>query len=276
MNEIQALILGIIQGLTELLPISSSAHLNLFPWLFNWGEMPNSFDVALHIGTLLAILIFFFKDWVALIKGGYNQVVKKEKTTEGRIFWYIVIATIPAGILSLILDKVSEKIIELGAKTFNIQEISVEMILISIALIVMGIILYVVDKKSKSNKKYEDITLKQAVLISMSQAIAAAFPGVSRSGITMTVGRKMNIERESVAKFSFLLSTPIVAAAALYKLKDFVFNLPFVIGVLASFIVGMLVIKFLLNYLKKGSFKIFAIYRVILGIIILAICFIRL
>lgn len=276
MNEIQALILGIIQGLTELLPISSSAHLNLFPWLFNWGKMPNSFDVALHIGTLLAILIFFFKDWVALIKGGYNQVVKKEKTTEGRIFWYIVIATIPAGILSLILDKVSEKIIELGAKTFNIQEILVEMILISIALIVMGIILYVVDKKSKSNKKYEDITLKQAVLISMSQAIAAAFPGVSRSGITMTVGRKMNIERESVAKFSFLLSTPIVAAAALYKLKDFVFNLPFVIGVLASFIVGMLVIKFLLNYLKKGSFKIFAIYRVILGIIILAICFIRL
>lgn len=276
MNEIQALILGIIQGLTELLPISSSAHLNLFPWLFNWGEMPDSFDVALHIGTLLAILIFFFKDWVALIKGGYNQVVKKEKTTEGRIFWYIVIATIPAGILSLILDKVSGKIIELGAKTFKIQEISVEMILISIALIVMGIILYVVDKKSKSNKKYEDITLKQAVLISMSQAIAAAFPGVSRSGITMTVGRKMNIERESVAKFSFLLSTPIVAAAALYKLKDFVFNLPFVIGVLASFIVGMLVIKFLLNYLKKGSFKIFAIYRVILGIIILAICFIRL
>lgn len=276
MNEIQALILGIVQGLTELLPISSSAHLNLFPWLFNWGEMPNSFDVALHIGTLLAILIFFIKDWIALIKGGYKQVVKKEKSTEGKIFWYIVIATIPAGILSLILDKVSGKIIEESAKILNIQEILVEMILISIALIVMGIVLYIVDKKSKSNKKYEDITLKQAVLISMSQAIAAAFPGVSRSGITMTVGRKMNIDRESIAKFSFLLSTPIVAAAALYKLKDFVFNLPFVIGVLASFIVGMLVIKFLLNYLKKGSFKVFAIYRVILGLIILIICFTRL
>ena len=109
MEIYQALILGIVQGLTELLPISSSAHLNLFPWLFKWGEIGESFDVALHIGTLLAIGVFFFKDWINLIKGGYKQVVKKEKSTEGKIFWYIVIATIPAGILSLVLDKISEK-----------------------------------------------------------------------------------------------------------------------------------------------------------------------
>ena len=275
MNIIQALILGIVQGLTELLTVSSSAHLNLFPWLFNWGEMSASFDVALHIGTLLAILIYFFKDWISLIKGGYKQVVKKEKTLDGRIFWYIVIATIPAGILSLILDKISEKMIEAVANGFKMQIISVEMIFIAIALIVMGIVLYMVDKKSKSNIKYKDITLKQSVLISISQAFAAAFPGVSRSGITMTVGRKMGIDRESVAKYSFLLSTPIVAAAALYEMKHFVFDLSFFVGVLISFIVGLFVIKFLLNYLKKGSFKIFAIYRVILGIIILAICFIR-
>lgn len=275
MNIIQATILGIVQGLTELLPVSSSAHLNLFPWLFNWGEMSASFDVALHIGTLLAILIYFFKDWISLIKGGYKQVVKKEKTLDGRIFWYIVIATIPAGILSLILDKISEKMIEAVANGFKMQIISVEMIFIAIALIVMGIVLYMVDKKSKSNIKYKDITLKQSVLISISQAFAAAFPGVSRSGITMTVGRKMGIDRESVAKYSFLLSTPIVAAAALYEMKHFVFDLSFFVGVLISFIVGLFVIKFLLNYLKKGSFKIFAIYRVILGIIILAICFIR-
>lgn len=275
MNIIQALILGIIQGLTELLPISSSAHLNLFPWLFNWGEMTPSFDVALHIGTLFAILVFFFKDWIALIKGGYNQVVKKKKTTEGKIFWYIVIATIPAGILSLVLDKVSEKIIESTSNTLKIEQITIEMILIAIALIVMGIILYIVDKKSKSNVEYKDITLKQSVLISVSQAIAAAFPGVSRSGITMTVGRKLGIDRESVAKYSFLLSTPIVAAAALYEMRHFVFDLSFFVGVITSFIVGLFVIKFLLNYLKKGSFKIFAVYRVILGIVILAICFIR-
>lgn len=275
MTIIQAIILGIVQGLTELLPISSSAHLNLFPWLFNWGEMSPSFDVALHIGTLFAIVVFFFKDWVKLIKGGYKQLVKKEKTTDGKIFWYIVISTIPAGILSLVLDKVSEIIIEKLAQVFNTAEINIEMIFIAIALIVMGIILYLVDKKSKSTIKYEKITLKQSILIAISQAIAAAFPGVSRSGITMTVGRKIGIERESVAKYSFLLSTPIVTAAALYEMKHFVFDLPFFIGVLVSFIVGMLVIKFLLNYLKKGSFKIFGVYRVILGIIIIAICFIR-
>lgn len=276
MEIYQAIILGIVQGLTELLPISSSAHLNLFPWLFNWGEMNASFDVALHIGTLLAIIIFFFKDWIELIKGGFNQVVKKEKTTNGKIFWYIVISTIPAGILCLILDKVSSKIVETLSTKLAITQISVEMFMISIALIVMGIILYIVDKKSKSNVKYENITLKQSILISVSQAIAAAFPGVSRSGITMTIARALKIDRESAAKYSFLLATPIVAAAALYEMKHFVFDLSFFIGILVSFVVGMFVIKFLLNYLKKGSFKVFAIYRVILGIIILAICFIRL
>lgn len=275
MNITQALLLGIVQGLTELLPISSSAHLNLFPWLLGWGELTESFDVALHIGTLFAILLFFYKDWIALMKGGYRQVVKKEKTTEGKIFWYIVIATIPAGILSLVLDKVSEKIIETLSNTFHIEIISVEMVFIALALIIMGIILYIVDKKAKSNIQYKDITLKQSIWISISQALAAAFPGVSRSGITMTAGRFFGIDRESVAKYSFLLSTPIVAAAAFYEMKHFVFDFPFLIGVLTSFLVGLFVIQFLLNYLKKGSFKIFAIYRVVLGIIVLAICFLR-
>ena len=277
MNEIlQALILGIVQGLTELLPISSSAHLNLFPWVFGWEEISASFDVALHIGTLFAIVIFFFKDWIELIKGGYKQAIKKEKSTEGKIFWYIVISTIPTGILCLILDKISEKVIEKLALGFSVEEKIVEMFLIAFALIVMGIILYVVDKKAKSKVEYKDITFKQSLWISMSQAIAAAFPGVSRSGITMTVGRGMGVKRESVAKYSFLLSTPIVAAAALYDLKDFVFNIPFFIGVLASFIVGVIVIKFLLEYLKKGSFKGFAIYRVILGLFIIGLCIVRL
>ncbi len=277
MNEIfQALILGIVQGLTELLPISSSAHLNLCPWIFGWNEISPSFDVALHIGTLFAIVLFFFKDWVNLIKGGYNQVVKKKKSTDGKIFWYIVISTIPTGILCLVLDKLSGKIIEKLATAFSVEEKMVEMFMIAIALIVMGIILYVVDKKAKSEVEYKDITLKQSLWIAISQAIAAAFPGVSRSGITMTVGRGMGLKRESVAKYSFLLSTPVVAAAALVDLKDFVFSPAFFVGIFASFIVGVFVIKFLLNYLQKGSFKVFAIYRVILGLFVIGLCISRL
>ena len=276
MNVLQALILGIVQGLTEFLPISSSAHLNLFPWIFNWGEMGDSFDLALHVGTLLAICVYFFKDWIELIKGGFNQVVKKKKTTEGKIFWYIIISTVFAGIASLVLDKISEKLIEKISQSTGMPEISIEMVIISVALIVMGIILYIVDKKSKSNVEYKNITFKQSFLISVSQALAAAFPGVSRSGITMTVGRAMGIERKSVAKFSFLLSTPIIAAAALVKLKYFAFSIPLIVGILASFIVGLFVIKFLLEYLKKGSFKIFAIYRVLLGIIVIIIWIARL
>lgn len=275
MTVLQALILGIVQGLTELLPVSSSAHLNVIPWIFNWTQNPQfvedfggSFDVALHFGTLIAIGLFFIKDWIKLIKAGFKKVVKKEDSVEGKMFWYLVIATIPAGILALVLDEVSEMII---AGNFK-----VEMGMIAIALIVMGIILAIVDKKAENKHKYEDITFKQSLLIGLSQALAAAFPGVSRSGITMTVARSLKIDRESAAKFSFLLSTPIVAAAVLVDITKFALtSIPFWIGVLSSFIVGLIVVKFLMDYLKKGSFKIFAIYRVILGIIILGLIFIR-
>lgn len=266
MEIYQAIILGIIQGLTELLPISSSAHLNLIPWIFSWN-IPESFDVALHAGTLLAIGIFFFKDWIKLFKGGYKKVVKKEDSVEGRMFWYLVIATIPAGILSLVLDKVTNKI-------FEGREV-IEMFVIAISLIVMGIVLYLVDKKAKSNVKLEEITLKQSVAIGTSQAIAAAFPGVSRSGITMTIARALGVGREAAARYSFLLSTPIVFAATVYKFKDFTFDLPFFMGVISSFLVGLLVIKFLLKYLQKGSFKIFAIYRVVFGIFLIAYILLR-
>ncbi len=258
MTVFQAIVLGIIQGLTEFLPISSSAHLNIMPWLFNWQEIPEAFDIALHFGTLLAICIYFFKDWIDLLIGGYKKVVKKEDSTSGRIFWYIVIATIPTGILSLVLDAFSEKYLPGMAP-------------IAVALIVMGILLYIIDKKAPAEVDYDHINFKQGFLIGLSQAIAAAFPGVSRSGITMTVSRLFKIDRESAAKYSFLLSAPVILAAVVLKLGEFAIDLPFIIGVLASFISGLLVIKFLMGYLKKGSFKIFAVYRVILGLIIFAV-----
>ena len=261
MTILQAIVLGIVQGLTELLPISSSAHLNLIPWLFGW-DIPESFDVALHFGTLLAIGLFFFKDWCELIKGGYNLAVKKQKSFEGKMFWYIVAATIPGGIIGYILDH------------FAGESLGKMPLLIAMCLIVMGIVLYVVDKKAQNKISYKDMNFKQTFLIGLSQALAF-IPGVSRSGITMTTGRLMGIERESTAKYSFMLSAPIVLGATLFKLKDFVFNLPFLLGIIASFIVGVLVIKFLLEYLKKGSFKIFAIYRVVVGIAIIVIFCIR-
>lgn len=256
MTVFQSIILGIIQGLTEFLPVSSSAHLNIFPWFFGWDNIPESFDIALHFGTLLALCIYFFKDWINLITAGCKKVFKKEDSAEGRIFWYLVLATIPTGILSLILDKLSDKYLT-------------GMLPIAIALIVMGIILYIVDKKSAQDVKFEDINFKQGFLIGLSQALAAAFPGVSRSGITITVARAFKLDRASAAKYSFLLSAPVILAAVAVKVTDFVFNLPFIIGVLVSFVVGLLVIRVLMKYLEKGSYKVFAIYRVILGIVIL-------
>ena len=267
MSIIQSIILGIIQGITELLPISSSSHLFLIPWIFRWDSSAQfniefeAFDVALHAGTLLAIGIFFFKDWINLIKSGFNQITKKTNTKEGKMFWYIVIATIPGGLIGLVLDKFVEGYLK-------------QPLIIGIALSIMGILLYIVDKKAKSKTNYEDMNFKQTFLIGLSQSLAF-IPGVSRSGVTMTVGRMLGVKREAAARYSFMLSAPIVLAATIYKFKDFNFNLSFIIGIITSFIVGIIVIKFLLEYLKKGSFKIFAIYRVIIGIIVIVLALTR-
>lgn len=258
---VEAIILGAVQGLTELLPVSSSAHLYLLSEFFFKWTISDSFDIALHFGTLLAICIFFFKDWINLIKGGFNKVFKKEDSTEGRIFWYIVAATIPAGIIGLIFEHYLEGYLK-------------QPLIVATALIVMGILLYVVDKKSKSEVSYENMTFKQAFLIGISQVLAF-IPGVSRSGATITIGRALRVDRESVAKYTFLLSTPIVFAATVLKIFDFQFSVAFFAGVLTSFLVGLVVIKFLMEFIKKRSFKVFAIYRVLLGIVVYITFFVR-
>ena len=265
---IHAIILGLVQGLTEFLPVSSSAHLNIMPWLFNWEKMSESFDFALHFGTLLAILIYFFSDWISLISGGVKAVTKKEQSTDGRIFWFLVVATIPAGLVGALFEKLVDGIID--------GNLNAEMILISIALIVMGFILYFVDKNCKSKITYEKMNFKQSFIIGISQALAAAVPGISRSGITMTVARANGLDRESAAKYSFLLSAPIVAGGMVVSLGKFELDAAFFAGILVSFVSGLLVIKFLMKYLKKGSYKGFAIYRVLLGVLILVIAITRL
>ena len=257
MTIIQSVILGVVQGLTEFLPVSSSAHLNIFPWVLNWSEIPASFDVALHFGTLMAVIIFFFKDWLKLIKGGWNKLFKKEDSSDGKIFWYLVLATIPSALLFFILDKVFGDMLK-------------NELITAVSLIIMGLILYFVDKKAKTEYDMEKLTFKQAMLIGLSQVIAF-IPGMSRSGTTMTIGRALRVDRETTAKFSFLLSTPLIFAATVYKLKNFSFTSPFIIGVIISFIVGILVVRYFMAYIRKGSYKVFAIYRIIFGLVIIGI-----
>ena len=261
MNIFQALVYGIVQGLGEFLPISSTAHITLVPWLFGWQDPGLAFDIALHIGTLFAVVMFFWKDWLTLISAG----IKGIGTRNGRLFWFLVLATLPGGLAGVLFESRIESSFRNPA-------------LIGVMLIVMGIVLYLADKIGRMDVDIENIGLPRSVFIGISQALSI-IPGVSRSGITMAAGRSTGLKRDVSARFSFLLSTPIIFASAAYKIKDIantsVDAFPFVIAVLTSAIVGVLSIKFLLDYLRKKGFGIFVIYRFILGIIVIGLFLIR-
>jgi undecaprenyl-diphosphatase len=260
MDIIQAIVYGIVQGVGEFLPISSTAHIILVPWLFGWKDPGVVFDVALHLGTAVAVISFFFKDWLNLISKGFTQ----PKSTDGKLFWFIVLATIPGGIAGVLLDKYME----------NFRNPA----LIGISLIIMGIVLYLADKIGRNDVEKEDIGLWRSIIIGISQALAI-IPGVSRSGITMSAGRFLGITREGIARFTFLLSAPIILADGLYHAKDLrhvpIDKGPFIVAVLTSAIVGALSIKFLLNYLKRKGFGVFSVYRFILGAIVIGVYFLR-
>ena len=263
------ILLGIIQGIAEFLPISSSAHLIIFREIFGLGSSIGSnielaFDLALHFGTLLAIIIYFFNElWKILTDG----LTKGNKTKDGKLFWFLILATIPAGIVGVLFEDIVESF-------FRHQ-----LWLIALALIIMGIIIYLVDKKSKIDKSIQDLKWYQALIIGCAQ-VFALIPGFSRSGTTITASRALGINREDSAKFSFYLSVPVVAGATLFSLiKDNTLAIIsenliiFGVGILISFIVGLLCISFLLKYIKKNDFKIFMIYRIILGLIVLIMLF---
>ena len=255
MTVLQALILGIVQGLGEFLPISSSAHLVLIPWLFKWKDPGLTFDVALHMGTLLAVVLYFWKDWVKLIGAALSRRASDEK----RIFWYLVVATIPGGLFGLALEKKAET-------TFRSP------LLIGIMMIIMGALLYLADKK-RQIRNLDTMTLADAIWIGLSQALAI-IPGVSRSGSTMTTARFLDMTREDSARFSFLMSTPIILGAGILKLRHLTIsaiNLPFSVGVISSFVVGILSISFLLRYLKSSNFGLFVGYRFLIGIIVIGL-----
>ena len=260
MDVFKAIILGIIQGIAEFLPISSSAHLIIFPYLFGWEESGLAFDVALHFGTMMAVLVVFFKDWWKLFVGAISDVKNKKRSNDGKMFWYLVVATIPAVIAGLLLDDVIENVIR-----GNLW-------IIASCLAIMGMLIFLGDKWAskhyKKETKFEDITLKQALIVGVSQAFAI-IPGFSRSGTTILGGRLLGISKEAITKFTFLLSVPVICGATILKVGDLVFTKDVIVGVIASFAAGLLTIKFLLNYIKKHDFSVFAFYRVILAIIVL-------
>ena len=271
MEILQIIILGIVQGIAEFLPISSSAHLIIFRDIFGIGSFligknEMSFDIALHFGTLLAILVFFFKDFIAMIKDGFT---KGTNTTSGKMMWYVIIATIPAAIFGVLLE---DKIDELVRSNY---------VLICAALSIMGILLYLGDKYNEESKTMDNMTLKDAIIIGCSQ-VCALIPGFSRSGTTIAASRFLKIKRSEAAKFSFYLSAPVIGGAVLLKiLKGDMLALityntsAFVIGVIVSFIFGLLCIKFLLKYLKTHDYNIFMWYRLIMSIIALTVLLIK-
>lgn len=256
MTTFQAIILGLVQGLGEFLPISSSAHLVLVPWFFNWPDPGLTFDIALHLGTLVAVVIYFWRDWVRLITKGFTD----RKSTDGRLFWYLVLATIPGALIGLLLEKKAETVFR-------------NPVLIAIMLILLGVILYFADRKSAKNIDVNKISLRASFLIGVSQALAV-IPGVSRSGITMTTGLLLGLTREGAARFSFLLSAPIIFGAAAVKLPHVIshpamITINFIIGMVVSCVTGIISIGFLLRFVQTKTFLPFVWYRFILGALVI-------
>ncbi len=262
MTIFQAIIYGIVQGIGEFLPISSSGHLIALPIILGWKDPGLAFDVALHLGTLVAVIAFFWRDWINLITAGFT----KRKSKDGKLFWYIVVATIPGAIIGKLLEKKAEVAFR-------------NLALVGTMLIVMGIIMYIADKIEQTNVEVENIGLKRSFIIGCSQAFAI-IPGVSRAGVTMSSGLFTGLTKEGAARFSFLLSTPLILGAGLLKLKNII-NTPadqvpaVIVAIVTSAVVGFLSIKFLLSYLKKNGFGIFVLYRLVAGIAFISIFFLR-
>ncbi|HUQ20606.1 MAG TPA: undecaprenyl-diphosphatase UppP [Gemmatimonadaceae bacterium] len=266
MTSFQALVLGLIQGLTEFLPISSSAHLSLAPWLFGWQDPGLAFDVALHFGTLVAVIWYFRAEWGKLISAAVSMIRNRRvQTVEEKRVLFLILATIPGAIGGLLLEKKAETAFRAPALTAT-------------ALIVMGIVLWAADRFSRMDRELPTMRWIDALLMGIAQ-VFALIPGVSRSGSTISTGRLLGFDRQSAAVFSFLMSMPITAAAVVLKgpevLRSEGFSAPLIIGVLSAAISSWFAITILLRYVSRHSYGIFALYRVVLGIVVLVILYTR-
>ena len=254
-SSFQALVLGAVQGLTEFLPVSSSAHLILIPWLLNWEDPGLAFDVALHLGTLLALLIYYWQTWIKLIGSLMNNDLASR-----RLLFLLILASVPGAIIGLLLEKQAETIFR-------------SPLLIASTMAVLGVVLWLVDKLSRARRQVSDFTAADALLIGLSQALAIV-PGVSRSGATITMARALRIEREDAANFSFLMATPIIAGAGSLEARKLVaagMHAPVVWGFLASALFGVAAIAGLIRFVRTRTYQPFAWYRVAVALVVFAV-----
>jgi undecaprenyl-diphosphatase len=273
MNGIfQSIILGLAQGLGEFLPISSSGHLVIIPWLFHFSDPGLAFDVALHFGTLLAVLAYFWKDIILIFKLAFKnqskvQGLKSEGQSElynSKTLWFLAIATVPGVIFGYFLDDLAETVFR-------------SPLLIAFTLSFAGLILYLADRYAKHKKDLESINWKDSIIIGLSQALAI-IPGVSRSGATITAGLAAGLDRVSAARFSFLLSAPIIFGATAFKLPHLLkegISANILIGVFVSAMSGYLAIKYLIKFIEKTSYSVFFWYRLGLAVLIAIVYFAR-
>jgi undecaprenyl-diphosphatase len=272
----QAIILALVQALTEFLPVSSTAHLIIFPWFAGWQDPGLAFDVALHAGTLLALVLYFFKDWLTLILCGfgmkYPATAPDEDVTHNRkMFWYLVIGTIPAGVAGLLFHH-------------EIEEKLRQPKIIGVSLVLIALLMWWADSKKDLTRKEGESNLGDALTIGTAQALAL-WPGVSRSGITITTGLFRRLTRAAATRFSFILSVPAIAGAVVMELPKLIkmhkaggLDLPLstlAISILISGVAGYFVIAFFLRYLQTRTLKPFVFYRLVFGIIVLVLAFLH-
>jgi undecaprenyl-diphosphatase len=268
MPLVHVIVLGIVQGLTEFLPISSTAHLALIPWLLGWSDPGLAFDIALHVGTLAAVLLYFFRDWLQVLGQGFGLHVGSDQALRGnrKLLWLLAAGSIPIGIAGLVFKQQAET-------TWRSPYV------IATALIGVGLIMWWAEFAGRKQKDVGNVTAADAIVIGVAQALAVV-PGTSRSGITIAGGLLRNLDRQAAARFSFLLSTPAIAAAAGKDFWDLMkhqggiapeMRTAFLVGILVSAITGSLAIGFFLSFLRRGSLAFFVGYRIVFGIMVIAL-----
>jgi|WetSurMetagenome_2_1015567.scaffolds.fasta_scaffold91086_1 undecaprenyl-diphosphatase len=283
---LQAIILGIIQGATEFIPISSSAHLIIVPWLFGWTNpalTSLTFDVSLHMGTLIAVLVFFASDWIRLIRCWFVSIKERKigDDPDRKMAWFVVLGTIPGAIAGVLLESKIEALFHQPGVPIARGAI----IAMAIIIAVLGALLLLADRAARHIKDLNAMNLKEALLIGLSQALAI-FPGVSRSGSTITTGLALGLKRETAAKFSFFLSAPIIAGAGLKSMVEIYHNLKigaiaqadmilFPIGFIFALVSGLLCIRFLMRYLQNHNVNLFVYYRFALAVLVVVVALVR-